>query len=241
LTTAPSLLLSLRNAYETLAIAAPTVVDSVRGKLSRDVCDARLAHWASQVVGNTGMRVTVSGREHVDPSLTYLIMSNHQSHYDVAVIYYVLGSTIRMVAKRELFSIPVFGRAIEVAGFISVDRGNTRSAIASLEGARASLSRGVPIWIAPEGTRSVTGQLLPFKNGGFVLAIETGAPILPVSIQGTRNALRAKELRSRRDVDVRVTIHPAIDPKETQKGAPNPRAARDALSERVRAAIASGL
>jgi 1-acyl-sn-glycerol-3-phosphate acyltransferase len=169
-------------------------------------------------------------------------MSNHQSHYDVAVIYYVLGSRIRMVAKRELFSIPVIGRAMEVAGFISVDRGNTRSAIASLEGARASLSEGIPIWIAPEGTRSVTGELLPFKKGGFVLALETGAPVLPVSIQGTRAALPAKGLQSVRDVDVRVTIHPAIDPRSFLADSPsNVRAARDALAERVRAAIASGL
>lgn len=234
-----SLLLSLRNVYETLNVSAPTVLDAWRGSITRTVCDERLESWASRVVANTEMMISVHGREHIAAGTTYLIMSNHQSHYDVAVIYYVLGSAIRMVAKRELFSVPVFGRAIRAAGFVSVDRGNKESAIASLDDAKEKLSDGVPMWIAPEGTRSPTGELLPFKKGGFVIALASGAPVLPVTIRGTRDVLRAKGVRSRPGVEVFVTIHEPIDPA---RFADLPaKTARDALAEEVRHAIASGL
>lgn len=240
--TSKSLLLSLRNVYETLHVSAPTVLDALRGTLSREICDERIARWTERVVANTAMRITVRGRDHIpsgpDPR-GYLIMSNHQSHYDVAVVYYVFGPSIRMVAKRELFDLPIFGRAIRAGGFVSVDRKDTKSAIASLEDVKHKLANGTPVWIAPEGTRSRTGELLPFKKGGFVLSLETGAPILPVSIRGTRDVLRAHGVRSKRGVEVVVTIHPAVDPKRFA-GMP-PREARDALAEEVRRSIARGL
>ena len=240
-----SLLLSLKTVYETLAISAPTVIDGLRGTISKDSCDERLEHWASKVVQHTEMMISVTGREHIHPGWlgqgpkTYLVMSNHQSHYDVAVIYYVLGAKIRMVAKRELFEVPVFGSAMKAAGFISVDRGNNASAIASLEDARRALEGGTPIWIAPEGTRSPTGELMPFKKGGFVIAVETGTPVLPVSIAGTREVLPAHGRRSRSGVEVYVTIHPPVDPKRWADK--DPKQARDALLAEVRTAIASGL
>ncbi len=241
-----SLLLSLRNVYETLYVSAPTVVDAFRGTVSRQVCDERLESWASRVVANSEMMISVHGRENIPSGLTghgsgpaLLVMSNHQSHYDVAVLYYVLGSSIRMIAKRELFDLPIFGGALRAAGFISIDRKNTERAIASLDDAKQKLGAGVPIWIAPEGTRSPTGKLLPFKKGGFVLALATGAPILPVSIRGTRDVLRAKGVLSKPGVEVFVTIHPPVDPARFSHL--SPKAARDALAEEVRRAIASGL
>jgi 1-acyl-sn-glycerol-3-phosphate acyltransferase len=261
-----SLLLSLRNVYETLYVSAPTVIDALRGTVTRAACDERLESWASRIVANSEMRISVQGREHADPARlglgggsagssapaspetspetsagasAYLVMSNHQSHYDVAVVFYVLGPHIRMIAKRELFDLPVFGGAMRAAGFISIDRQNTESAIASLDDAKRKLAEGVPIWIAPEGTRSPTGKLLPFKKGGFVLSLASGAPILPVSIRGTRDALRAKGMRSRAGVEVHVTIHPPVDPKRFANQ--SPKAARDAMADEVRRAIASGL
>ena len=241
-----SLLLSLRNVYETLYVSAPTVVDAFRGTVSRQVCDDRLESWASRIVANSEMMISVHGRENIPSGLMghgagppFLVMSNHQSHYDVAVIYYVLGSSIRMIAKRELFDLPIFGGAMKAAGFIAIDRKNTERAIASLEDAKQKLAAGVPIRIAPEGTRSPTGKLLPFKKGGFVIALATGAPILPVSIRGTRDVLRAKGLLSKPGVEVFVTIHPAVDPARFSHL--SAKAARDALAEEVRRAIASGL
>ncbi len=239
MTPGKSLLLSLRNVYETLYVSAPTVVDAFRGTVTRQVCDDRLEAWASRVVANSEMMISVHGRENIDPAKTYLVMSNHQSHYDIAVIYYVLGSTIRMVAKRELFGLPVFGKAIRAAGMISIDRQDKASAIASLDDAKEKLALGIPMWIAPEGTRSPSGALQPFKKGGFVLALATGAPILPVSIRGTRDVLQAKSIMTRSGVEVFVTIHPEIDPKRYADS--DPKIARDALSEAVRSAIATGL
>jgi 1-acyl-sn-glycerol-3-phosphate acyltransferase len=234
-----SLLLSLRNAYETLAVSAPTVSDALRGRLTREVCDERLETWASRVVRNAEIVLTVHGREHLAPGQAYVLMSNHQSHMDVPVLYHVLGANLRMIAKKELFELPLFGRAMREAGFVEVDRKNRQRAIASLETAKEHLAAGTHIWVAPEGTRSKTGELLPFKKGGFVLAIDTGAPVLPITIVGTREILRAKGVRSRRGAEVNVTLHPPID--TSRFAGKDRKAARDALASEVRRAIASAL
>src|SRR5580658_4160815 len=178
-----SLALSLASVYETFAISWPTVLDAALGRVDKEVCDARLASWCKKVVLHTRMDISVHGRENMKPSTTYLVMSNHQSHYDVPVLFYVLGANLRMITKVELFKIPIFGEAIRQAGFIAIDRSNRARAIESLRVAKATLADGVHVWIAPEGTRSKTGQLLPFKKGGFNVALEAGLPILPVSIQ----------------------------------------------------------
>ena len=109
---------------------------------------------------------------------------------------------------------PIFGRALRDSGMIEVDRGNRQRAIASLAAAKEQLEAGTHIWIAPEGTRSETGELLPFKKGGFVLALDMEAPILPITIKGTRDVLPSHGMFSRRGVEVHVTIHPPIETSE---------------------------
>jgi 1-acyl-sn-glycerol-3-phosphate acyltransferase len=224
---------------ETLAISVPTVVDATRGRLTRDICDARLSRWSRRVVAHLDMTVEVAGREHFDTAATYLVMSNHQSHYDVPVLYSVLGQqkSLRMIAKIELFDLPFFGRAMKEAGFIAIDRQSRKAAIDSLRRARETMQSGINVWIAPEGTRSPTGELLPFKKGGFHLALDVREPILPVTVQGTRGALPRGASRSTKGASVRVTIHRPIDV------GPYPRNAQGAaaLQADVRAAIASGL
>ena len=253
-----SLVLSLRNAYEALAVSAEAVVDAARGRLTQRDCDERLERFAAHVMRNAQIVVSVRGRQHLagaQSSLggtdaersrgsTYVVMSNHQSHYDVPVLYYVLGGRMRMVAKTELFRLPLFGRAIREAGMIEVDRGNHQRSVASLAVAKQQLEAGTHVWIAPEGTRSDTGELLPFKKGGFVLALDIEAPILPVTIKGTRDVLPAHGMLSRHDVEVHVTIHPPIDtaPFKARSGTrADAKAARDELMSEVRAAIASAL
>jgi 1-acyl-sn-glycerol-3-phosphate acyltransferase len=226
----------MHNAYETLAISVPTVVDAARGRLTKQACDERLRSWASKIVEHNAMHVEVHGRENFDPSQTYLVMSNHQSHYDVPVLFYVLGGTLRMVAKIELFTFPFFGRAMLEAGFIAIDRKSRDKAMESLREAKERMNNGVNVWIAPEGTRSPDGRLLPFKKGGFHLALDVGVPVLPVTVQGTRQALPRGASRSRRGAHVRVTIHPAIDLTPYQ----NPNGV-DALMADVRARIESAL
>jgi 1-acyl-sn-glycerol-3-phosphate acyltransferase len=233
-----SISLSLANIYETLAISWPTVVDALRGRLTKKICDDRLESWGRNVVENARLTVHVTGRENLRPHETYLVMSNHQSLYDIPVLFHVVGPNIRMVTKKELFRVPVFGGALEAAGFISIDRTDRHRAIRSLDEARALLGNGTHVWIAPEGTRSLSGQLLSFKKGAFYLAFEAGLPILPVTLRGTRDVLAAKGILSTAGATVDVTIHEKIDPRPyTERG----RTGRDALMNEVRRVIESGL
>jgi 1-acyl-sn-glycerol-3-phosphate acyltransferase len=233
-----SLGLSLRNIYETFAISLPTVVDAVRGRVTKNVCDERLDRWSRNIVRNLGIELAVEGREHMGAGQTYLVMSNHQSHYDIPVLFQVVGPNIRMVAKQELFRVPVFGKALAEGGFISIDRGDRHAAIRSLEVARALLASGTHVWIAPEGTRSRTGQLLPFKKGAFYLALEAKLPILPVTLRGTRDALPAEGMRSTAGARVHVQIHPVID---AEPYAAKGKKGRDELMTEVRRVLESGL
>ncbi|MCL2778586.1 MAG: 1-acyl-sn-glycerol-3-phosphate acyltransferase [Polyangiaceae bacterium] len=237
-----SLFLSLRNAYELLAISAATVIDAARGRDARNACDARIESFAARVVANNKMTVQVHGRENIPregSAKACVIMSNHASHYDVPILYYVLGGHMRMVAKKELFAMPILGRAMREAGMIEVDRQDHRRAIEGLAQAKTELARGTSIWIAPEGTRSPTGELLPFKKGGFALAVDLGVSILPITIKGTRNALPAKSLLSTAGVAVDVFIHPMVE-TATFAGL-DAQGARSALLSEVRKSIASAM
>ena len=238
-TGAPSIRISLRNAAETLAACVPMILEAGRGKLTKDDCDRRIAAWSGAIVRNARLNVKAEGLEHFTPEKTCIVMSNHQSFYDIPVLYYALGSNIRMVAKKELGQVPLFGRAAKQAGFIFVDRGNREAAIRSLDLAKDHLAHGTSIYIAPEGTRSEDGKLLPFKKGGFMLALEMGVPIVPVTLIGTRDSLPAHALLSRPGADIRVIVHPPIDVPVGLDGDALV-ACRADLIERVRRAIESG-
>ena len=233
-----SLGLSLRNIYETLAISFPTVVDALRGRVTKVMCDERLDRWSRNIVRNAGIQLEVEGRSNIRDGETYLVMSDHQSHYDIPVLFQVIGPNIRMIAKEELFRVPVFGKALAAGGFISIDRRNRNAAMKSLQRARDLLASGTHVWVAPEGTRSRTGELLPFKKGAFYLALQARLPILPVTIQGTRDALPAKGLRSTAGAQVRVTLHPHLD---TRAYAEQGKSGREALMTEVRRVLESVL
>jgi 1-acyl-sn-glycerol-3-phosphate acyltransferase len=235
-----SVLLSLAAIYETLAISFPTVVDATLGRVSKQVCDDRLDGWGKKIVAHARMDVTVVGREHVRDGHTFLVMSNHQSHYDIPVMFYVLGGNMRMITKAELFKVPIWGPAMRESGFVAIDRGNRHRALESLELAKKKLADGMNIWIAPEGTRSRTGALLPFKKGGFTLSLEAGLPILPVTLKGTRDALVADGVRSTPGAKITVTLHPPRFPQDYLAGK-DLKAAREVLMEDVRRTIESAL
>jgi 1-acyl-sn-glycerol-3-phosphate acyltransferase len=226
----------LRNVFETLAISTQTVIESARGTVTHEACNRRLESWSIKVVNNLELTLTVSGREHLGGS-HHLVMSNHQSHYDIPVLFAVLGSNMRMVTKAELFRIPVFGPALRAAGFVSIDRGRRDRAVASLADARSLLNTGMSVWLAPEGTRSPSVSMLPFKKGGFHLAQDAGVPILPVAIRGTHQILSRCDARSLSKVSVNVTIMKAIDPSTF----PAKAEGRALLMDAVRRAIQEGL
>lgn len=224
----PSLLASLRLVEGALRISGATLADAALAHVSRTRSDERLAWWSRRVVEATQIDLRIEGREHLESPESFVIMSNHQSHLDVPCLYRALTPTMRMVAKKELFRIPLFGPAMREAGFIEVDRQNREQAVASLQGGSSLLREGIHIWIAPEGTRSTTGDLLPFKKGGFVMAVGAGVRILPVGLYGTRNALPVHSLRTRLGQRVGLVV-----------GAPIATAGkeRDALMAETREAI----
>ncbi|MBP9111555.1 MAG: 1-acyl-sn-glycerol-3-phosphate acyltransferase [Polyangiaceae bacterium] len=222
---------------DTLRISVPTVLDGVLHRSSAERCDARIGWWARRLVERTTDDLRVHGREHFPKGRTVLVMSNHQSHYDVPYLLHALGSNMRMIAKKELYRIPVFGPALRASGFVEIDRSSKERAQKSLAEAAELIRRGIPLWIAPEGTRSKDGSLLPFKKGGFHLALETGVPILPVSINGTRTILPSGAFSSARVPVVQLTVHPVVE----TAGLSNNADTRETLMASVRQTIAAAL
>lgn len=200
---------------DTARISVPTVLDAARGRLDAEACDERLAWWSRKLFADAEISLVVRGRENLgDGRETFIVMSNHQSLYDIPALYRAIPDRrLRMVAKAELFDVPVWGRAMKAAGFVRVERGNRAQAVSALRTSSSMLEEGSLLWIAPEGTRSATGIVGPFKSGGFHLALETGHRILPVAIDGTRDVLPARGTIVRKGKRVVVTILPPIDPK----------------------------
>ena len=141
--------------------------------------------WARTLLFATGVKVRAAGREKLDPGASYVYFANHESFYDILILFAHLPGQIRFLAKRGLFFLPILGWSMAAAGFVPVDRSNRKRAAASLEKAARKLKRGNSLIIFPEQTRTKTGELLPFKKGGVLIALRTGHPIVPVGISGT--------------------------------------------------------
>ncbi len=168
--------------------------------------------WLKILLKITGVRLEVRGLEHLNPKEAYVFAANHQSQFDIPVLAVALPYQIRWLAKKSLFQIPFFGWALRAIGYIPVDRENPRKGYASLLAAAEKIKGGFSVVIFPEGTRSPTGQLLPFKTGGFVLAIKSGKPVVAVAICGTKEIMPKGKLYVRPG-RVRVRIFPPIPTK----------------------------
>ncbi len=190
--------------------------------------------WARVLARLTPMTVSVRGAEHADRERSYVVVCNHQSQYDILLVYGWLDLDLKWVMKQELRKIPGIGIGCEKAGHIFIDRQNPRDAQASVKKALARLGDGVGILFFAEGTRSLDGQLLPFKKGAFRLAIEQQLPVLPVTLLGTREILPAKTLRLFPG-HATLMIHPAIETEGMAMGQV------DGLLNQTRAIIASAL
>lgn len=180
-----------------------------------------------------GIRVEVEWRAPLDSETKYLFFSNHLSNLDPPVLLPVLPGRTSVFIKRPLLKIPVLGYAMKLADFIPVDRdGRVESAKQSVESAARVLAKGVHVTSFVEGTRSPDGRLLPFKKGPFYLAMETGAPVVPVTILGTAKLMRKGSLKVQAGT-ARVIFHAPIEPKNY--------GSREELMAVVRDAIQSGL
>lgn len=144
--------------------------------------------WSPLVTRSAGMRIHLHFAQPLSPKAGYVFMANHQSMMDIPVLIETLPGETRMLAKRGLFQLPIFGWSLKSGGFIPVDRKDRASARETFAAAVRCLEHGHSILLFPEETRSKDGELLPFKSGGFLMALKTGYPIVPVGIRGTFEA-----------------------------------------------------
>ena len=182
-----------------------------------------------------GITVEAEGRDRLDRRTPYVFMCNHLSFLDAPALVTVIDRPVRSIVKRFVFRIPVFGWGMRLAGFVPVDKegiGEGRKRIARASG--LIREKGYSFLVFPEGQRSWDGRLQPFRRGGFFLALEAGAPIVPVSIAGTFELMPRVSRRVRRG-HVRIVFHEPIAAADF-----SPETLPE-LMERVRAAIASGL
>ena len=201
---------------------------------SREASRLAGVRWARVMAWVTPMRVEVEGRENIDSRQSYVLVSNHQSQYDIFVLYGWLGVDFKWVMKQELRKVLGIGVACERLGHIFIDRSNHAAAIATLEAARTKIVDGTSVVFFSEGTRSRDGQLLPFKRGAFRMAVDLGLPILPLTVTGTRDVLPANT-SDLMPGSARLIIHEPISiegvtVEDLQE-----------LSDRVREVIASSL
>ena len=192
--------------------------------------------WARIVIWLAAARVTVHGLGNIPPTEeSYIVVMNHQSNMDIPVLVHSLPLQLRFIGKVELKKVPIFGNALIRAGHFLIDRSNHQKAMNGIRKSGEALKeRAVSVVFAPEGTRSSDGKLLPFKKGAFVMAIETGIQILPVTINGSKQSLAKGSLWTR-SAEVTVTIHQPVPTGSYSYDD------RDELSEKVKSIIERAL
>jgi 1-acyl-sn-glycerol-3-phosphate acyltransferase len=193
------------------------------------------ANWGKLICWLTPVWVRVDGAENADPSKSYVVVCNHQSQYDIFLVYGWLKLDLKWVLKAELRKVPGVGIGCEKAGHIFVDRSNPDQARKAVSDALADVGDGVGVLFFAEGTRSLDGKLGPFKKGAFRVAVSQNLPVLPVTIIGTRDIQKPRSWTIFPG-SISMVIHPAIEPK----GANDAETVRYLLSS-TRDAIASAL
>ncbi len=230
----------LRALATVLFIAIVTSVGSLWGLLLRlfdpsgdRVLDLARA-WSGWVTSFAGVRIQVDNRAHLDPSQPYVFMANHASSLDIWAVFVAIPRRIRLIAKKQLARIPLFGWVMWAGRFIFIDRQNKLAARRSIDLAGERIRRGDSVLLFPEGTRTRDGTLLPFKKGGFHLAMKAGVPIVPVALRGTRELMPRGSYLLRKGT-IRVIVG---EPIPTQGLSAEDRAQ---LDERVRGMVAAML
>lgn len=223
-----------------LVLIVSTIILGISALLTLFITkNANLGHWHARLWGfiqlkAVGVKVKIKGREKIDIRRPYVYMPNHQSWFDIFILLAYLPGQFRWLAKEELYRIPILGLAMRQIGYIPIDRSSMPKSIQSLKKAAEKIKEGTSVVIFPEGTRSFDGRLLPFKKGGFMLAIQSGQPIVPISISGSYRVL-PKGRWLVKPGTVTLTIHDPIPTDDFNTSN------RNMLMEQVRRAILSGL
>ncbi|MFQ5480572.1 MAG: lysophospholipid acyltransferase family protein [Thermodesulfobacteriota bacterium] len=152
------------------------------------------AFWCRIILTLAGVRVEIRGCENISGDKPKIFLSNHQGAFDIPVLQGYIPRQFRWVAKKSLFSIPVVGWSMTLAGYIGIERENSKKALKSLLLAAQKIKNGTSVLVFPEGTRSTTGKLLPFKKGAFLLARKSGADIVPLAVEGTKDIMKKGSL-----------------------------------------------
>lgn len=179
-----------------------------------------------------GVKIKTVGLEHLQPGRNYIFMSNHISNLDPPILIPIIPGRCSVLVKKELFRVPILGTGMRLSELVPVDRGDRDAAIESVQAAINVLHKGMHMVIYPEGTRSGDGRVLPFKKGPFHLAMDSGVPVVPVTILGTYESW-PKTRFALRPGTATVVFHPPVSPREF--------ADRDELINAVRDTIASAL
>lgn len=192
--------------------------------------------WSKLLLGLLCMvRVEITGEENIQREKNYIIISNHRSFIDILVGSAAIPLQFRWLAKKSLFRIPLVGSAMRIAGYIPIEREHSVSASKSLKKVKEALGRGVSVWIFPEGTRTPLEQLGKFKRGAFLVAVESGKPILPVTFINTDSIFyRPFVLKARR---VKVVVGKPVDPGSFRVRGRAERESVDDLANSVRKII----
>jgi 1-acyl-sn-glycerol-3-phosphate acyltransferase len=180
--------LALWAAIATLILAVPIIA---AGLLSRtgNLAFSLSKIWAYIMLAVSFVRTEIKNRNRIHPKTSYIIISNHQSLYDILALVTTLGIQYRWFIKKEVLKIPLFGYGLYASRNIFIDRSNTVRAIESINKGIERLPKGVSLMVFAEGTRSPDGRIHEFKKGGFVTAVRRKIPILPVTVNGSRRIL----------------------------------------------------
>lgn len=195
--------------FTSIALLAPLLIVLVLITKNENFIYSPVRLFIRAGLAMVGVRVEVSGVERLDPNQTYIFTPNHQSLIEVPLFVTYLGRNPAYLGKKEVFKYPVFGYGIRLIGMVPVDRSNSPAAVESAKLATENLRRGKSYVVYPEGTRSRDGHLLPFKKGAFMMAIDAGVPIVPVTVSGATKIMPKAKVKVFPST-VRLTIHEPI-------------------------------
>lgn len=211
----------IRTSWIVISLFVYTAIATLRSvfkyyfsKPTRPWVDKTIHHWIDQLLNEVHVDYIVHNPLNVQPQpgQATILMCNHSSAYDIPLGFKAFPNhSIRMLAKKELSRVPLFGKGMSAAEFPFVDRKNRYQAVKDLEYAKELMESGIILWIAPEGTRSKDGKLAPFKKGAFITAIQAKATIIPIGIRGAFDIMPARSFHINLNQHAEIHIGKPID------------------------------